>query len=415
MKMVTESHVAQRLRALPGPDPRIVVSGNYATPWKLVRIVDANLERCRAFVMNPQVGWPVRPGFVTETPFVGPGAREDPWLDYLPMRLSLVPRLFGSIRPPEAVLVQTSSPRNGKVSLGIEVNILPAAIDEVRRRGGLVVAQVNPRMPYTHGDGEIDVERIDLGIDVDAPLSSPPFRPPDDAASVIGELVSYLAHDGGTLQMGIGQIPDASLEFMHTKRRMGVWSELVSDGVMDLDRSGALDPQRPLVASFLFGTPELYAWVDGNPRLTMRRTEIVNDPARIAEQPGMLTINTALEVDLFAQANASFVRGKIYSGFGGQPDFVSGALHSAGGHAVLALRSWHEKSDSSNIVPLLRDPVCSFQHSVIVTEQGLAAIFGRSQHAQARLLIEEAAHPRAREGLWCAAESLGLLRPGERH
>ena len=415
MKMVTESHVVQRLRALPGPDPRIVVSGNYATPWELVRILDATLERCRAFVMNPQVGWPVRSGFVTETPFVGPGARDDPWLDYLPMRLSLVPRLFGSIRPPEAVLVQTSAPRNGKVSLGIEVNILPAAIDEVRRRGGLVVAQVNPRMPYTHGDGEIDVERIDLGIDVDAPLSSPPFRPPDDDASVIGELVSYLAHDGGTLQMGIGQIPDASLEFMHTKRRMGVWSELVSDGVMNLDRSGALDPQRPLVASFLFGTPELYAWVDGNPRLTMRRTEIVNDPARIAEQPGMLSINTALEVDLFAQANASFVRGKIYSGFGGQPDFVSGALHSAGGHAVLALRSWHEKSDSSNIVPLLRDPVCSFQHSVIVTEQGLAAIFGRSQHAQARMLIEEAAHPRAREGLWRTAESLGLLRPGEQH
>jgi hypothetical protein len=151
MKMVTESHVAERLRALPGPDPRIVVSGNYATPWELVRIVDATLERCRAFVMNPQAGWPVRPGFVTETPFVGPGVREDPWLDYLPMRLSLVPRLFGSIRPPEAVLVQTSSPRAGKVSLGIEVNVLPAAIDEVRRRGGLVVAQVNPRMPYTHG------------------------------------------------------------------------------------------------------------------------------------------------------------------------------------------------------------------------------------------------------------------------
>jgi hypothetical protein len=184
MKMVTESHVAERLRALPGPDPRIVVSGNYATPWELVRIVDATLERCRAFVMNPQAGWPVRPGFVTETPFVGPGVREDPWLDYLPMRLSLVPRLFGSIRPPEAVLVQTSSPRAGKVSLGIEVNVLPAAIDEVRRRGGLVVAQVNPRMPYTHGDGEIEVERIDLGIDVDAPLPSPPVRPPDDAASV---------------------------------------------------------------------------------------------------------------------------------------------------------------------------------------------------------------------------------------
>ena len=414
MKMVTASHVAERLRSLVGPDSRIVVAGNFATPWELVRIVDATLARCRVFVMNPQAGWPVREGFVTETPFAGPGVREDPWLDYLPMRLSLVPRLFGSIRPPEAVLVHTSTPRNGKVSLGIEVNILPSAIDEVRRRGGLVVAQVNPRMPYTYGDGEIDVERIDLGLEVDVALPSPTVVPPDDAASTIGERISNLASDGGTLQMGIGQLPDAALKFMRAKSQMGVWSELVSDGVMDLDRWGVLDPLRPIVASFLFGTPELYGWVDGNPRLTMRRTEMVNDPARISEQPAMLSINTALEVDLYAQANASYVRGRIYSGFGGQPDFVSGALHSAGGHAVMALRSWHEKSDSSTIVPLLHDPACSFQHSVIVTEQGLAAMFGRSQHAQTRLLIEEAAHPRAREDLWRAAESLGLLRPGER-
>jgi acyl-CoA hydrolase len=182
---------------------------------------------------------------------------------------------------------------------------------------------------------------------------------------------------------------------------------------MDLERSGVLNAQRPIVATFLFGSPDLYEWADDNPRLIMRRTEIVNDPALIAEQPAMLSINTALEVDLYAQANASYVRGKIYSGFGGQPDFVSGALHSAGGHAVLALRSWHDKSDSSNIVPILPDPVCSFQHSVIVTEQGLAAIFGRSQHAQTRLLIEGAAHPRARASLWEAAGSLGLLRPDE--
>jgi acyl-CoA hydrolase len=404
MRMVTEGEIAERLRALPGSDPRVVVSGNFATPWQLVRLLEATLPRCRAFVMNPQAGWPVREGFVTETPFVGPGVRNDPWLDYLPMRLSLVPRLFGSIRPPEAVLVQTSTPRAGKVSLGIEVNILPAAIEAVRRRGGLVVAQVNPQMPYTHGDGEIDVELVDLAIEVDAVLASSLSRPPDDAASAIGQMVSYLANDDGTLQMGIGQLPDAALEFMRSKKRMGVWSEMVSDGVMDLERSGVLNAQRPIVATFLFGSPDLYEWADDNPRLIMRRTEIVNDPA---------LINTALEVDLYAQANASYVRGKIYSGFGGQPDFVSGALHSAGGHAVLALRSWHDKSDSSNIVPILPDPVCSFQHSVIVTEQGLAAIFGRSQHAQTRLLIEGAAHPRARASLWEAAGSLGLLRPDE--
>ncbi|EQD34410.1 4-hydroxybutyrate coenzyme A transferase, partial [mine drainage metagenome] len=171
---------------------------------------DATLERCRGFVMNPQGAWPNRPGFVTETPFVGPGARGGQRIDYLPMRLSLVPRLFSSMRPPDAVIVQTSTPRRGKVSLGVEVNILPAAIEEVRRRGGLVIAQVNPQMPHTYGDAEMDVDAVDLGLEVDAPLGSPVVRPPDDAALSIGEAVASLARDGGTLQMGIGQMPDAA-------------------------------------------------------------------------------------------------------------------------------------------------------------------------------------------------------------
>lgn len=410
MEIVTEAVIAERLRTLAGSEPRVVVSGNFATPWELVRVLNATLERCRGFVMNAQAGWPCREGFITETPFVGPGVRSDPWLDYLPMRLSLVPRLFSSMRPPDAVLVQTSTPRDGKVSLGIEVNILPAAIEQVRRRGGLVIAQLNAQMPYTRGDGEIDVDLIDLAIEVDKPLPSPVARVLDDAASVIGELISSLASNGGTLQMGIGQLPDAALSHMRAKRNMGIWSELVSDGVVNLERAGALDPSRPMTATFLFGTPDLYDWADDNPRLVMRRTEVVNDPSNIARQPAMLSINTALEVDLYAQANASYVRGSIYSGFGGQPDFVSGALHSPGGHAVIAVRSWHDKSDSSAIVPILRQPVCSFQHSVVITEQGLAAMFGRSQHAQARLLIEEAAHPRARESLRQAATSLGLMR-----
>ena len=415
MKIVSDNEVVQALRDLPGSEPRVVVSGNFATPWELVRLLDTTLERCRVFIMNPQPGWPVRSGFVTESPFVGPGVRHDPWLDYLPMRLSLVPRLFASTRPPDAIMIQTSTPRDGKVSLGIEVNILPAALDEVRHRGGLVVAQINPHMPYTRGDGEISIERIDMAIEVDEPLPSPTPRVVDDAARAIGESIASLASDGGTLQMGIGQLPDAALAFMHHRRKMGVWSELVSDGIMDLEHSGALDRDRPLVSTFLFGTEELYTWLDDNPRLIMRRTEVVNDPARIAEQPAMLAINTALQVDLYAQANASYVRGGVYSGFGGQPDFVSGALHSPGGNAVMALRSWHDKTDTSNVLPLLHSPVCSFQHSVIVTEQGQAAMFGRSQHAQTRLLIEKAAHPRARAELWEAADSFGLLRPDEQH
>ncbi len=409
MRTVDESVVSDRLAAL-GANPLIVVAGNFATPWELVRLADASLPTCRTFVLNPQAGWPCREGHVVETPFVGPGARCDPRLEYLPMRLSLVPRLFDSLWPPDAVLIHTSPPRGGKVSLGIEVNILPAAIERTRQRGGLVVAQVNRNMPHTGADAEVDLAHIDLAIEVDVPLPSPLPSPPDAASAAIGEQVARYAADGGTVQLGIGQVPDIAAHHLRSKRRLGVWSEMVSDGALRLEQAGALDPDRPICASFLFGSQELYEWADGNPRLVMRRTEVVNDPSLIADLPAVLSVNTALQVDLFAQANASYVRGSIYSGFGGQPDFVEGALHSAGGHAVIALRSWHDKTDTSNIVPVLTVPASSFQHSVVVSEHGSAEIFGHGQHAQARLLIEKVADPRGRAGLWHEAERLGLAR-----
>ncbi len=416
MKFVDTAVVAEYLAGLPGDEPRVVVAGNFAVPHELVRILDECRPRVRAFSLNIQEGWPRRPGFVTETPFVGPGVRGDPVAEYLPMRLSLVPRLFGSSRPPDAVLLHTSPPRRGVVSLGIEVNLLPAAIEEVTARGGLVVAQVNPRMPFTGGDGLIDVDRIDLALEVDAPLPSPPVRPLDPLCAAIGERVAGYATNGGTIQLGIGQIPDAAAGALADRQQIGVWSEMMSDGVLGLDRAGALDPDRPICASFLFGSPELYAWADDNPRLVMRRTEVINDPAVIAAQPAMLSVNTALQVDLYDQANASYVRSRLYSGFGGQPDFVSGALHSPGGHAVVALRSWHDRSDSSTIVPRLDEPATSYQHSVIVTEHGAAEVFGRSDIEQAHLLIERAADPRARDDLRAAASRAGLgagdPRPG---
>ncbi|HLN15985.1 MAG TPA: acetyl-CoA hydrolase/transferase C-terminal domain-containing protein [Acidimicrobiales bacterium] len=410
MQLVTTEQLAARLSALASEEPRVVVSGNFATPWTLLGLVDQALERYRAFVLNPQPGWPCRRGVIVETPFVGPGVRDDEHLDYVPMRLSLVPRLFDSLRPPDVALVHTSTPRGGRVSLGIEVNILPAAVERVRARGGLVVAQLNPAMPYTRGDAELDVDLFDLGVEVEAALPSPVLRAVDDDTAAIGERIARFAADGGTLQLGIGQVPDAATLHLRGRRRLGIWSEMVSDGVLALEQAGALDPARPLAASFLFGSPELYDWAGDNDRLTMTRTETINDPGRIAEHPGMLSINTALQIDLFAQANASYLGHRVYSGFGGQPDFVVGALHSPGGHAVIGLRSWHDKSDTSTVVPVLASPVSSLQHSAVVTEQGTAEIFGRSQPAQARLLIEQCAHPRARDELWRAARRLGLVR-----
>jgi acyl-CoA hydrolase len=408
MDILTYEVMVRRIAALSGREPRIVISGNSASPVTLIRALTEGLEACRAFQINGRYDFSREPGVLCETPFVGPGMRHNPRMDYLPMRLSLVPRLFDTMRQPDAVLLHTSVPRDGKVSLGIEVNVLPAAIDRVRARGGLVVAQLNRQMPYTFGAGEIPVDLVDAALEVDEPLFVPALEAADGAAEVIGERVAGFAEDGSTLQLGIGLIPALAAHHMAGRRGLRVWSEMISDSVMGLEAAGALDPNTPVCTSFLAGTNELYRWADCNERLQLLRTETVNDPARIAAHPRMLAVNAAMQVDLFAQANASFVDGTIHSGFGGQPDFVAGALHSAGGHALVALRSWHDKTDTSTVVPVLSNPVTSFQHSAIVSEHGCAELFGRSQRAQAHSIIGQVADPRARASLSEAAMHLGL-------
>ena len=164
----------------------------------------------------------------------------------------------------------------------------------------------------------------------------------------------------------------------------------------------------PVTGSFAFGGEELYAWIDRNPRIQMLRTEKTNDPALIARQPRMVSVNGALEVDLFAQANASRVDGAIYSGFGGQTDFVVGALHSPGGLAIIALPSWHPKADVSTVVPQLAGPVTSFQHSYIVSEMGADAVWGNDASAQAQEIIDQVASPVVRDELHKAARELGF-------
>ena len=186
---------------------------------------------------------------------------------------------------------------------------------------------------------------------------------------------------------------------------------MVSDGVLTLLESGALDTDEPVVASFVFGSQQLYDWVDQNPAVRLLRTETTNNPANISARPMMVSVNAALQVDLFGQANASRISNRIYSGFGGQTDFVVGALHSAGGQALIALRSWHPKADVSTIVPLVDEPVTSFQHTAVVTENGVAPIWGYSQEEQALHLIDHAAHPDVRDELYEEAVALSLVRP----
>jgi acyl-CoA hydrolase len=263
-------------------------------------------------------------------------------------------------------------------------------------------------MPYTYGDAELDLDLIDYAVAVDEPLPLGTVSIPDDVSTGIGERVASRVPDGATLQTGIGAVPDAALYALRGHRGLRVWTEVFSDGVLALHRAGALDADHVLSTSFLFGSADLYAWVDGNEQVRMRRTEWINDPARIAANPSMISVNAALEVDLFDQANAMRINGRMYSGFGGQSDFVVGALHSRGGQALVAMRSWQPKAAVSTIIPLVDEPATSFQHSAVITEQGVAEIYGRSMQEQASNLIEQAAHPDVREELREEAHELGL-------
>ena len=407
MRTVTPDQLGRVISALPGV-PRVVASGNAAVPTAALSVVDAGLATYHLFVLNAGPAVPQRDGVVHETCFVGPGVRRSPNLRYVPARLSLVPRLFSTTLPPDVVLLNVAPMHDGSWSMGAEVNILPAAVEACRARGGIVVAQVNRSMPWTYGDGLLGPDDVDYVLEADQPLGHPHHSEPDDASRQIGELVAARVPDGSTIQLGIGLVPDATLPGLMHRHGLVVWSEMFSDGVLTLDRAGALDPEAPVTSSFLMGSPDLIAWADRNPRVQVLRTEQTNDPARIASQRAMTSINTALQVDLFGQANASRVNGRIHSGFGGQTDFIVGALHSPGGQAVMALRSWHPKADASSIVAMVDEPVTSFQPTVVVTEQGEAPMFGYDERRQAANLIECAAHPRVRDELREEARALGL-------
>jgi len=407
MRVINTDQLKSILGALP-PNPRIVASGNFATPTVLLNAANESIETFRLNMLGAQTDIPNREGISFESAFVGPGMRRSPRLNYVPSRLSLVPVLFRDHFRPDIVFLHTSAKRHDTVSLGTEVNVLPAAIEACRERGGLVIAQANPNMPYTYGDAQIYEHEIDFMVEVDEPMLSKEPGPIGDIPAEIGARIAAKVENHSTLQLGIGAIPDAVLKALINRKGMKIWTEMFSDGVLDMFKAGALDDETPLTASFLFGSRELYDWLHLNKSVRMLRTEKTNDPGQIAKQAKMTSINAALEVDLHDQANASFVRGEVYSGFGGSTDFIVGSLHARGGQSFMALASWHEKANKSTIVPQLQENVTSFQHSFVATEYGLADCFGHPEKEQARNLIS-IAHPDAREGLMGAAREMRLL------
>ena len=390
-------------------NPRIIASGNFAAPKVLLAAADEVIPEFKLQMLNAHDGIPDREGIAYETAFVGPAMRRHPRLNYFPARLSMLPVIIREHLRPDIVFLHTSAPRFDTVSLGIEVNVLPMAIETAQAHGGLVIAQANKQMPYTYGDAQIYESEIDYLVEVDEPLLHKEQAPISDTAQEIGSRIAALIGDNSTLQLGIGAVPDAVLSSLKDRTGLRIWTEMFSDGVLELFKAGVLDKEVLLTASFLFGSQELYDWVNLNRLVRMRRTERTNDPSQIARQARMTSINAALEIDLFDQANASHVRGQIYSGFGGSTDFIVGALHSRGGASFMALPSWHPKANVSTIVPNLGSNVTSFQHSYVVTEQGVAACFGKSQNEQAENLITHAAHPNAKEALRQSARELKLL------
>lgn len=398
MRVINTEQLVSILANLP-ENPRIIASGNFATPHTLLAAADKSLPHFKLHMLNAQKGIPDREGITYESAFVGPGMRYSPRLSYIPSRLSLLPVVIRDFARPDAVFLHTSSKRFDTVSLGTEVNILPAAIEAARAHGALVFAQANKQMPYTYGDAQIYESEIDYLIEVDEPLAQKPEVEFAPQSLAIGDHIAALIEDNSTLQLGIGAMPDSVLKALSARKGMRIWTEMFSDGVLELFKMGVLDAEIPITASFVFGSAELYEWLNLNRGVRMLRTERTNDPSAIAKQAKMQSINSALQVDLFDQANASYVRGQVYSGFGGSTDFIVGALHSRGGRSFIALPSWHPKANVSTIVPKLDTHVTSFQHSYVVTEQGVAACFGRTADEQANNIISYAAHPDARDYL----------------
>lgn len=408
MRTISLEQLPSVLAGLPA-NPRVVTSGNFATPYTLLNALDAQLPEYRLHMLNAHGAIPDRDGVTYETAFIGPAMRHHPRTRYIPARLSLVPLLLKREYRPDVVLIHTSARHHDTVSLGIECNVMPAAIEAVREHGGLVIAQANPRMPYTYGDAQIYDSEIDFLIEVEEDLTTIEPGPLDDVSRTIGERIATRISDGSTLQLGIGSVPDAVVQSLRDKNGFRIWTEMFSDGVLGLHKAGALDGHVPLTASFIFGSRELYDWLDRNRSVRIMRTEVTNNPGNIERQAQMTSVNAALQVDLFDQANASRMKGKIYSGFGGSTDFIVGAIHARGGQAFIALPSWHPKADVSTIVPKLDEAVTSFQHSAVATEQGIADVFGHTQAQQAKNIIDFAAHPDARDQLTQAAHELNLF------
>ncbi|MTI58631.1 MAG: acetyl-CoA hydrolase/transferase family protein [Firmicutes bacterium] len=325
--------------------------------------------------------------------------------DYTPRFFYEIPALFKSKSlAVDIAMIQVSSPdKHGYCSYGVSVDYTKAAAENAE----IVIAEINSKMPRTYGS-YIHVSDIDYIVETSNNIIELPRPEISHVEKKIGENVAKLIEDGSTLQLGIGAIPDAVLKFLTNKKDLGIHSEMISDGVVELVNRGVINNSRKtvhageMVVTFLMGTRELYGFVDNNPMLKMLPVDYVNNPTIIGQNDKMISINSAVEVDLMGQVAAESINGNQISGVGGQVDFVRGAAFSNGGKSVIALPSTAADGKISRIVSKLKagTPVTTSRNDIdyVITEYGIAKLKGKTLSQRAKLLTS-ISHPKFREKL----------------
>ena len=347
--------------------------------------------------------------------FVGASTREaanSSYGDYTPSFFFEIPRLFekGASLTPDVAIIQVSSPdEHGYCSYGLSCDYTKSATENAT----IVIAQVNKFMPRTLGNCFINIKDIDYIIEYDSPILELKIPVIGEIEKKIGEYCASLIKDGDTLQLGIGAIPDAVLTFLKDKKDLGIHSEMISDGVVDLVNLGVINNKRKTfnngksIVSFLMGSKKLYDYIDNNPEIELHPVDYVNNPFIIAQNDNLISVNSAIQVDLMGQVNAESIAYKQFSGTGGQVDFVRGASFSKGGKSIIALPSTAAKGTISKIVFTLDEgaTVTTSRNDVdyIITEYGIAHLKGKTLRERAKALIS-IAHPNFREELTRKAE-----------
>jgi acetyl-CoA hydrolase len=411
---------------------RIFLTGNVSVPKKVLAALVKrapelqDVEICQALTVGPAdyVSPEMEGHLRVNTMFISANVRKavhEGRADFTPVLLSEFPLLFkNNILPLDVAMIHVSPPdEHGFCSLGVEVGLSKSAAEAAK----LIIAEVNEQMPRTLGDSFIHVSRLNHIIPVNYPIEELQMAEEGDA-EIIEKIAGHIAElipDGATMQMGIGAIPDAVLKYLFNKKDLGIHTELFSEGVIDLVEAGVLTNARKsihvgkIVAGFILGSQRLYEWVDDNPLIELHRTEYVNDPFVIAQNDRMVAINSAIEIDLTGQVCADSIGPKLYSGVGGQLDFIYGASRSKGGVPIIAMPSTSVLRDGtalSKITPMLKQGagvVTTRNHiRFVVTEYGVAELYGKTIRQRAQALIS-VAHPDFREELTRKAKELNYI------